>query len=143
MQVTEWRSEAEAAEDFDGVRPDAAGTLTWEGGRRLRFWFEHDRGTETLARLIAKLERYPRRRSIHLAADRVLLVEVCGARRLANLARSRLDLGGIRAAAVQYRPLDAVRGATDTSGVLLDADTWEELGGTGRPCSLADLATGR
>jgi hypothetical protein len=137
-RVSEWRSEAEAAADFDGLRPDAAGTVQWSDGRRLAFWFEHDRGTETLGGLVAKLARYPRRRSIHLVADRLVLVEVCGARRLANLAAARLDLGNLTGAAVLYRQFNAVMRA-ETSGGLFDAE-YRMLDGTGRTCRLRDFA---
>lgn len=142
-RVSEWLSEAEAAAEFDGLRPDAAGTLTWDGGRRLRLWFEHDRGTETLGRLIAKLERYPHRRSLHLAADRVILVEVCGERRLAALARTALDLGDLRGAAILYQSIDPVTSRTDTSQQLFEEGRWHLLGGTGTKVSLADLAAKR
>lgn len=139
-RVTEWLPEAEAAAEFDRLRPDAAGTLTWPGGRHLRLWLEADRGTETLGRLRAKLERYPHRRAVHLAANRVILVEVQGARRLANLAEARLDLGDLTGAAALYRPMDATTSRTDTSGALFESDWWHLLDGTGRRVGLADLA---
>jgi hypothetical protein len=137
-EVTEWRSEAEAATDFDGLRPDAAGTLTWTGGRKLAFWFEHDRGTETLENLTAKLQRYPRRRSIHLKADRLILVEVRGQRRLANLAAADPDLGDLAGAAVLYQPFDAAARADGSANPYTGA--YRLLDGTGRTVSLAELA---
>jgi hypothetical protein len=143
VRVTEWLAEAEAATEFDNLRPDAAGTLTWDDGRDLRFWFEHDRGTETLGLLRAKLERYPHRRSIHLNGDRVLLVEVKGARRLANLAATQLDLGGITAAALLYQPIDSAATSAESGAALFDAETWHRLEGPGVMCRLADLAAHR
>lgn len=138
FRLTEWLSESEAATEFDNLRPDAAGTLTWDDGRELRFWFEHDRGTETLARLVAKLQRYPHRRSIHLAADRVLLIETCGPRRLDGLVAARVDTGDLRAAAVLYEPIDPVTATEHTSGNLTDQAIWRPLAGPG-PVRLPDF----
>jgi len=82
VRITEWLNEAEAAgTGLLGVRPDAAGTLTWDDGRELRFWYEHDRGTETLARLVETVDRY-RTGRLALARSRTLLIGVPGARRL-------------------------------------------------------------
>lgn len=54
----EWLSEAEASALTGGlVRPDAAATITGADGA-IEFWFEHDRGTETLHRLAEKVDRY-------------------------------------------------------------------------------------
>ncbi len=52
-----WSERRCAAEWGDFVRPDAYGV--WEeGGDRVEFFVEHDTGTETLARVAAKLDGY-------------------------------------------------------------------------------------
>ncbi|MGC8464276.1 MAG: replication-relaxation family protein [Acidimicrobiales bacterium] len=52
-----WSERRCAAEWGDFVRPDAYGV--WEeGGDRVEFFVEHDTGTETLARVVAKLDGY-------------------------------------------------------------------------------------
>jgi hypothetical protein len=59
--LSEWLCEDEAAGFFLGkVRPDGAGVLTVEGGA-IPFFFEYDTGTEPLAYLAAKLDRYAAR----------------------------------------------------------------------------------
>ena len=140
FRLTEWLSEADAAAEFNALRPDAAGTLTWDDGRRLRFWFEHDRGTETLTRLCAKLGRYPHRRSVHLAADRTVLIETCGPRRLAGLLDAGVDTGDLAAAAVLYEPIDPVTCTEPTSGHLVTERRWHRLNNPGPSVLLADLA---
>jgi hypothetical protein len=78
LDLTEWLNEAEAGALTGGlVRPDSAGTLTSPSGI-LEFWFEYDRGTETMHRLTAQVERYRDRLP---GLDRALLIE------LTNLAR--------------------------------------------------------
>lgn len=58
LALTEWLSEAEAGALTGGlVRPDAAATITGPEGA-VEFWFEHDRGTETMHRLAEKVDRY-------------------------------------------------------------------------------------
>ncbi|MDA8314548.1 MAG: replication-relaxation family protein [Actinomycetota bacterium] len=56
--VGAWWSERRCAAEWgDLVRPDAYGV--WEeGGDRVEFFVEHDTGTETLARVAAKLDGY-------------------------------------------------------------------------------------
>jgi len=58
--LLDWLTESEAVEWTHGiVRPDAWGT--WEDdGRRVEFFVEYDRGTETLGRLVDKLDGYER-----------------------------------------------------------------------------------
>lgn len=58
--LKDWLTEAECAAWTEGsVRPDAWGV--WQdGGSRVEFFLEYDRGTETLARLAAKLAGYER-----------------------------------------------------------------------------------
>lgn len=58
--LSDWLTEHECAAWTEGiVRPDAWGV--WgEAGRAVEFFLEYDRGTETLARLAAKLAGYER-----------------------------------------------------------------------------------
>jgi hypothetical protein len=57
-QLTEWWSERRAGAEWgELVRPDAYGTWT-EDGRVIDFFLEYDTGTETLARVAAKLSGY-------------------------------------------------------------------------------------
>lgn len=52
-----WSERRCAAEWGDFVRPDAYGV--WEeGGSRVEFFLEHDTGTETLSRVVGKLDGY-------------------------------------------------------------------------------------
>ncbi|WP_168801618.1 replication-relaxation family protein [Glycomyces buryatensis] len=67
------------------MRSDANVTLTWADGRELWFWFEHDRGTETLQRLAEKVKSYKSHVNYHHLKKAVLLIEVPGPGRLANL----------------------------------------------------------
>ena len=58
VRVEEWWSEARCAQNFgDLVRPDAWGRYR-EADRAVEFFLEFDMGTETLARLAAKLPGY-------------------------------------------------------------------------------------
>lgn len=57
-RLAQWWPERRCTEQFGTiVRPDAAATYV-EGERRIDFFFEYDNGTETLARVAAKLARY-------------------------------------------------------------------------------------
>jgi len=59
-RLLDWLTEAEAARWTDGiVRPDGWGVWDEEGSA-VEFFLEYDRGTETLARLAAKLRDYER-----------------------------------------------------------------------------------
>jgi hypothetical protein len=56
--LVSWWSERRCAEHYgELVRPDAQGVWA-EGGRQVGFFFEHDTGTEPLARVAAKLCGY-------------------------------------------------------------------------------------
>lgn len=79
----DWQFEPYSA--YSGMRSDASVTLTWNDGRQLWFWFEHDRGTETLQRLADKVSSYKKHVSNHHYEKAVLLIEVPTAGRLANL----------------------------------------------------------
>lgn len=116
------------------VRPDAAGLFA-EDGRRVRFWFEYDTGTESLTVLIDKMHQYS-----DLATDferaRPVLFSLPSAERETNL-HQRLRTAGIRHPAATLArdslpaglcPADAVwwpTTATDASG----ADTAGRGGG--------------
>ncbi|RRS00182.1 replication-relaxation family protein [Glycomyces terrestris] len=68
-----------------GIVPDAQGDITWADGTTLRFWLEHDRGTETLAYLAHKINGYKERDSRRPAEKAsVLLIELPSERRLRN-----------------------------------------------------------
>jgi hypothetical protein len=57
-EVVAWWSERRCAAEWgELVRPDAYG-IWEEGGSRVEFFLEHDTGTETLARVAAKLDGY-------------------------------------------------------------------------------------
>ncbi|WP_051393548.1 replication-relaxation family protein [Glycomyces arizonensis] len=68
LALHEWLSESEAGALTGGlVRPDAAATITGADDP-VEFWFEHDRGTETLHRVVEKVGRYRTRLpSLHRA----------------------------------------------------------------------------
>jgi hypothetical protein len=51
--LADWEPET----DLGRVRPDGAGTIH-DGNRVIAFWFEHDTGTEPLATLVRKIDRY-------------------------------------------------------------------------------------
>ena len=73
LNLSQWLSEAEAGTLTGGlVRPDGAGTFTSPTGI-VDFWFEHDRGTETMHRLAGQVERYRDRLP---GLDRTLLIEL-------------------------------------------------------------------
>jgi hypothetical protein len=68
-----------------GIVPDAQGDITWTDGTTLRFWLEHDRGTEILAYLARKIDEYKERDSRRSAQEAsVLLIELPSERRLRN-----------------------------------------------------------
>jgi hypothetical protein len=82
IKVTEW---LKRDEDFISIEPDGTGEVTWQDDQSLRFWIEHDRGTESLQYLARKIKsykdkdhRYTNRR------DTVLLFELSSERRLRN-----------------------------------------------------------
>jgi DNA-binding Lrp family transcriptional regulator len=127
IDLTEWRSESEAVDLTGGmIRPDAAATVA-ASGRELAFWFEHDTGSETLARVAAKADRYAK----HLAfAGRALLFELPSEARETNLHR---ELAGHRwpfpiATTVLQRSSDPVGRA------------WRQVG-RGNLCGMVELAS--
>lgn len=85
------RGDVEVAFNFESysavsaMRSDANVTLTWNDGRTLWFWFEHDRGTETLERLADKVATYKSIVKNYHYEQAVLLIEVPSPGRLANL----------------------------------------------------------
>lgn len=139
LQVTEWLPEAAASAEIIGARPDAAGELTWNDGRTLRLWYEHDRGTEPLSVLADKITRYRTGRLAGALGDRILLFGLAGPRRLPGLHRVCPPTGDLTVAAAVTEPLPAeadVRSA-DT-GVVTD-HRWQLLG-TEQATSLESLA---
>jgi hypothetical protein len=64
MRAARARNDVEISWEFESYsslsssRSDANVVINWRDGRRLDFWFEHDRGTETLERLADKVSRY-------------------------------------------------------------------------------------
>ena len=105
-----WWGEQDCHDRFQGlVYPDGIGV--WEqDGRRVRFGLEHDRGTETLARLARKLEDYLLLETA-LGWEFWLLVVVPGPRREAG-ARARLGRHGLAVATTSrgsgFNPAGAV-----------------------------------
>lgn len=78
--LTEWLSEAETWDLTGGmIRPDAAATIHHNGTTSI--WFEHDTDTETLHRVVAKVDRYAQLLTGH---HRVLALELTGPVREAN-----------------------------------------------------------
>lgn len=138
-QVTEWLCEAEAAWEFQGLRPDAAFTLRAVDGRSLMAWYEHDTGTETLERLAAKIVAYAQRRSPLLPYNRRVLIGCASAARVHALTERVSDTGNLTVAAALHQGLPPVtQAAPDTTG-LLTALRWHRLGPAGGACSLLDL----
>lgn len=76
------RGDVDVAFTFDSysavsaMRSDANLTLTWNDGRTLWFWFEHDRGTETFERLADKVAAYKSVVKNYHYDEAVLLIEV-------------------------------------------------------------------
>lgn len=71
-ELADWLTEAEATRWADGiVRPDAYGTWR-QNGEAVEFFLEWDRGSETLGRLVAKLDGYERFESERGASASVL-----------------------------------------------------------------------
>jgi hypothetical protein len=89
LELTVWLSEAEAGALTGGlVRPDGAGTFNSPTGA-LEFWFEHDRGTETMHRLAGQVERYNERLP---GFDRALLIELTNPAREDHLHEALADV---------------------------------------------------
>lgn len=138
-RITEWLSEAEASVEFQGMRPDAAFTLETDSRGTLMAWYEHDTGTETLARLTAKVEAYRRRRSPLLPYNRHVLIGCATTARIRALAGAITSTGDLTVAAgLHHRLPPSSRALPDTTGVLTEPH-WHCLGRIGRPCSLLDL----
>ncbi|GAB3726678.1 replication-relaxation family protein [Nocardiopsis nanhaiensis] len=115
-----WTAAQCAAEWGDIVRPDAAGHWS-EGHQHVRFYLEHDRGTETLRRLAAKLDAYTELRRITSHRQAVVLFHLPSTQREHNL-RARLPQPSVPAAT-------AVHGSHPAGAVWarLDDPTGERL----------------
>jgi hypothetical protein len=156
--LVEWASEAEAAELCGGIlRPDGYATYTetihrTDGGRTdastetrtLRFFYEHDTGTETLDTLLDKITTYGELATAGLAHP--VLIELPGTRRehhLHDAIARRWPAGA--PAAVATLPADQLaptgRAITPAAPSPLDA-LWLPAGHTHRR-TLAHLALAR
>ncbi|MEU6246129.1 replication-relaxation family protein [Glycomyces sp. NPDC047010] len=138
VRVTEWLNEAEASAEIIGARPDAAGTVAWDEGRILRFWFELDRDTEPISALAAKIARYKTGRLAGVLGDRVLLFGLPDVARLAALERACPATGDLTVAATVARGVPQTSDLYGGDNGLLSDDLWRVLGGTWT--SLASLA---
>jgi hypothetical protein len=126
-RLIEWLTEAECARWTEGiVRPDAFGTWA-EGGASVEFFLEHDRGTETLARLGAKLTAYERLEAERTASSWVLFTFLTPRR---EAAARRALVGATVPVAT------AVLGPTGRP----HEPVWLALGAPGPRCPLAGLA---
>jgi len=103
-----WTAAQCEAEWGDIVRPDAAGKWT-DNDKRVRFYLEHDRGTESLRRLAEKVDAYSELRRVTSRRDAVVLFWLPSTQREHNV-RARIPQPTVPAAtAVQgTHPADAV-----------------------------------
>ncbi|WP_335989832.1 replication-relaxation family protein [Glycomyces sp. MUSA5-2] len=138
-RVTEWLPEATAAAQIINARPDAAATLTWNDGRTLRLWYEHDRGTETIAHLVDKIHRYRDGRLPGPLGDRLLLFGLPARQRLEALQRACPHTRDLTVAATVTVPLPTADTLYDAGTGILTGQRWTLLA-TGQPTSLAALA---
>lgn len=82
VKVKEW---LKRADDFLSIEPDGTGEVSWNDGQSLRFWLEHDRGTESLPYLARKIKAYKDKvRRYTNRRDTLLLFELSSERRLRN-----------------------------------------------------------
>ncbi|WP_112141062.1 replication-relaxation family protein [Glycomyces dulcitolivorans] len=138
-EVTEWMPEGAAAAEIISARPDGAGTVTWSDGRRLRFWYEHDTGTETIGRLTEVIERYRDGRLPGSYGDRVLLLGLPGRVRIRHLVEAAGWLGDLAVAVAVNEELPPGQGPRPDLAHLLTGPHWHRLGHD--QTSLRDLAT--
>jgi len=114
-------------------------SLTWNDGRRLEFWFEHDRGTETLQRLAKKVSSYKAHVEYHHYKKAVLLIEVPTPGRLVNLlplateiwdesALRNTSLSKLTVAASAATEAERTFTRPETFPDLLDDQRWHVLG---------------
>jgi len=138
-RITEWLSETEASHEFQGLRPDAAFTLETSDWRRLTAWYEHDTGTETLARLTAKIDAYHHRRSPLLPYNRKVLIAVSTPARARSLAHLVTDTGDLTVAVGPHPLVPPWRGDWASATHLLTEPHWQVLASRAGPCNLLDL----
>jgi hypothetical protein len=133
-ELSRWWSEARTAEACGRlVRPDRYGewTATTPGGlaASVRFFYEHDTGTETLARLVAKLDRYEQLAAADIAAP--ILFGLPSRAREENLHRAITrryrDSRGPRGLTVATTYAAPPAGTADPSGAV-----WWAVGATSR-----------
>ncbi|TQL75368.1 protein involved in plasmid replication-relaxation [Stackebrandtia endophytica] len=117
VEVVQWLTEREATALAGGtIRPDAAGALRTTTGNEIAFWYEHDRGTETLSHLIQKIRAYDRLPHHH--RQRTLLIEMTSPGREVNLHKAlehSQTACTVVTAATPTDPLDAVWRITRTA----------------------------
>lgn len=127
VALSEWLCEDEAAGLFLGkVRPDGAGILTAESGA-MPFFLEYDTGTEPLAYLTAKLDRYAAKQPA--GGHRLVLLQIVRPGRERNLHDALVD-----------RQFPFLIATTSTRAGLLGA-RWR-LVGSERTVGLSELGAG-
>lgn len=115
-RLDRWWSEPEAAARFPGIRPDGHGVWT-RAGRTVGFHLECDRGTEGLARLVAKLEAY-HRLAYSGGPNYPVLFWLPGPRREAHLQQA------LRRQLPQVPVATATSGGDPAGAVWLPVDGW-------------------
>ncbi|WP_189115988.1 replication-relaxation family protein [Pilimelia terevasa] len=128
-RVVRWWSEATCRTATGGaVRPDALGVWA-DGRRRVPFWLEYDTGTETVARVAAKLSGYAQLAGSPWAALSVLVFTSGGARR-------ETALHAALARAASGTTLNVATATADAGGPA--GPVWRRIG-HGDRVALADL----
>ena len=129
--LDEWWSERRCAREWgEVVRPDGYGVWT-EAGSTLPFLFEHDNGTERLARLAQKLDGYAKL-ATEAGHPNWVLFTFPGPRREAD-ARRVLARPDVPVATV-------ARSRHPARGFSPDTDVWLPVGSRGPRLRLAQLA---
>ena len=117
-ELLEWWSERRCLAEWDGfVRPDGYGRWR-EGSAEIAFFLEHDRGTERLARVAAKLDGYA---ELALSGEPVLVLFAFASRGREREARMALRSAGVSVATAVVDRQTAAEGPI-----------WSPLGSTGR-----------
>ena len=130
-RLDEWWSERRCAREWgEVVRPDGYGVWT-EAGSTLPFLFEHDNGTERLARLAQKLDGYAKL-ATEAGHPNWVLFTFPGPRREAD-ARRVLARPDVPVATV-------ARSRHPARGFSPDTDVWLPVGSRGPRLRLAQLA---
>ncbi|MFC4335550.1 replication-relaxation family protein [Salininema proteolyticum] len=109
--VLEWDAAEPQGFFLYQVRPDASGTFALDG-RSLRFWLEHDQGTEAAGIVADKFRRYATEMFPGPQGRQVLLLTLTRPGRLANLHKLQTESGLLDALAV-LRPLPSLEDRTE------------------------------